>query len=74
MKRLILPIFLTLLVLAIATAITYAVGLWLETRIDCVDITRVGPLCKTNWGTSMALLWGIVAVGIWLIWRRFRDG
>jgi hypothetical protein len=73
-KRLILPGFLILLVLTVAAAITYAVGQQLGMQIYCVNISGVGPGCRTNWGMTLALLWGIVAVGIGLIWRRFRDG
>jgi hypothetical protein len=74
MRTIIAPVSWILLLLVTAAAITYVVGWWLDIQVNCVDASRVGPVCGTSLGTALAALWGIVAVCIVLIWKRFRNG
>jgi len=72
MKTIIAPVSWILLLLVMAAAITYVVGSRLDIQVNCVSMR--GPVCGTSLGTALAALWGIVAVSIVLIWKRFRNG
>ena len=70
MKRLIFPVCSIALLLIIAAAITYTLGWRVDPQIDCV----AGKGCRTDSGMILSALWGIVAVGVVVIWNRARSG
>jgi hypothetical protein len=73
MKRFLVPVLLTGLLLILAVTISFILTGQLGTQITCGDFNRVRGGCTTNWGQSLSFLWGIVAGSIGLIWVHFRN-
>jgi hypothetical protein len=68
MNRLILPIFLIAVLLIVAGGLTYLVGWGLDTQINCT----AGKGCGTFSGRLLSTVWAMVAVGVFVIWNRFK--
>jgi hypothetical protein len=68
MNGLILPMSLIAVLLIIAGALTYFVGWGIDTQINCTP----GKGCGTISGRVLSTIWAMVAVGVVVIWNRFK--